>query len=193
MREYQYKILENMPYQEYLDFYKDNLNDLRNTDNYLWYEGLEEKKWQSLNILPNNPLYKKIENFYKPLGFDITHIQYFKTVARYGFVPIHIDHGVNGVVRRAAINIPIQAEGIDQYFIMGTEELQPNPEAGGKSLKYHYIPEVCSFYNSRKPWVLNTQIPHGFANWSDKDRIILSVGFMQDYDFVVERLPKEWF
>ena len=49
------------------------------------------------------------------------------------------------------------------------------------------------YYNLEKPVLFSTKTPHGFANNSDRPRILLSVTFDLTYEQMLNILPEEWF
>lgn len=185
-----YAILNNMPYQDLIQFWEKDRNNLKDLNLFLWYDELNERPWKSLNIKESHPIHDIIQRLFLDIGVTTTFIQYMITVANHGMEEkLHIDMPL----RKTAINIPIQIQERSQFFLMGnSKDLVPYNNTQGTP-KFYYQPEKCSFYNSRKPWVFNTQEPHSFANYAPEDRVLLSISIEEDYDTVLKALPKEWF
>lgn len=111
----------------------------------------------------------------------IKNIKFFKTVAK-GHVSPHCDS------RNCAINIPIQTDK-NSYTVFYEEKDDfetPEVEIDGenkntKAKRFKNIPS-CGWIFLDQPLCLNTNLPHGVINKSDKDRILLSISFIEKYD-----------
>jgi len=119
----------------------------------------------------NHPLYDLIKF---PIPYH--EILYLRNPPKVGLGTPHVD-GKRG----CAFNIPIQVDFNSSLIYTAREECTRLPKS--KRL-YHYEPEKYDFYNLRQPALINTQNPHGGANFADTYRILLSVSFLESYDFV---------
>lgn len=121
-------------------------------------------------------------------AFECASIVYLRSMPRAGMGPIHIDSN-----RGCALNIPIRLDTKNSFCFVANEECTerlpfPNEPISVGSKRYEYEPEKYSYFNVRKPCLLNTKMPHGFANYSDHERVLLSVSFSQPYDEVLKML-----
>lgn len=187
-----YRILWNMPYHNLILPWEKDKNELRNKDLYYWREVLETRPWKSVGMKPTHPVHKMVENIFLPLGLTLGPTQYMITVAGVNMDMLHTDPPIRG----AAINIPIEIEETMQFFLAGNAEdltEAPGTKSENALTKFKYEPEKCSFFNSRAPWIFNTQKPHAFANYAKTDRVVMSISILEDYDTALGLIPKEWF
>jgi len=111
----------------------------------------------------------------------IENIKFFKTPAR-GSVTAHCDK------RNVAINIPVQTDDLSYtlFYEDSNDFYSPQIEVKGKTsiTKAKKIKNAVSFDHLVLNQVicLNTSLPHGVENNSDKDRVILSISFKEKYD-----------
>lgn len=113
---------------------------------------------------------------------------YLRSLPRAGLGPVHIDSK-----RQCALNIPIQVDLDSSFFFVANQECterEPyeNEPVNVGSKRYIYEPEKYNYYNLREPCLLDTKTPHGFANFANTERILLSIGFLESYDTVLTHL-----
>lgn len=125
----------------------------------------------------------------------IIHATYMIGEAKIGISPPHADK------RPTTINIPIEVDFNKSFFYSSNKNASYYEGMINNLRKYH---EYCSSleynesdyikYNVEKPLIANTNIPHGWANFSDNRRVLLSLSFSNtQYKDVLSRIPKEWF
>jgi len=113
---------------------------------------------------------------------------YLRSFPRSGLSPVHID-----VSRACALNIPIEVDPNDSFCFIANKPCTERPFheneiANEKAKRYLYEPENYDYYNLRNPCLLNTKVPHGFANFADTERVLLSISFIDPYEEVLKRL-----
>ena len=183
-----YRILENMPYEHIQKFWERD-GKILNTDLFDHTDYMVEKTWQCITLNKEHELHKIIKDMFEPLGLEVGLLLYMICDARLGMDKIHEDKDWRG----SAINIPIQIEEEQQFFLMGSEECTPAPRSPSGAPKFLYEPEKCAFYNARRPYMFNSRKPHGFANYADTERVVLSISFQNLFDDALKLIPKEWF
>ena len=115
----------------------------------------------------------------------------------------HLDRG-----RWSAMNIPIDMDHDNSYFMTGKTHLlkvykkkehlnyetshQLERELGPRGFFYEEEGKF-DYYNLEKPVLFSTKTPHGFANNSDRSRVLCSVTFDAKYEQMINILPPEWF
>lgn len=115
----------------------------------------------------------------------------------------HLDRG-----RWSAMNIPIEMDHENSYFLTGKTHLLKtykikehlNYQKGhtvdnlkGPTGFFYEEEGKFDYYNLEKPVLFSTKTPHGFANNSDKPRVLLSVTFQYTYEQMLNILPLDWF
>ena len=118
----------------------------------------------------------------------------------------HLDRG-----RWSAMNIPIDIDHDNSYFLTGKTHLlsvydrktwlDKDESAHGHKVKNTHGPTgffkeeegKFDYYNLEKPVLFSTKTPHGFANNSDRSRVLCSVTFDLTYEQMMNILPPEWF
>ena len=201
MKNYDYTILNKFPVtmiDEIQAFYESNKEDINNDGPYeTTVFGNDPNSYNRME--PDHPLVDPIKKTLARFPISMTAI--FITAPRYGLADIHTDY-----IRHAVINIPAKVDLKNSLFMMGNETCnafpiseddlnRKRPEVSSDRpppKRYPYEPEKYSVYNLEKPVLFNPQIPHGFANWSDEERAILSVTLDCTYKEALELLPKEW-
>lgn len=191
-----YKILNNFPTSltnTVKTFYIENRETINEDGPYAVWVPEDDNRCVFNRMHPQHPLMEPIRDTLSDLPVFAASI--FINPARSGLGPFHIDPK-----RHAAINIAIKVDLKNSLFFMGEEEtcieMEP-PESEVKGLgpgakRYPYEPEKYAVYNLEKPIILNPQVAHGAANWSDEERAILSVTLDCTYKEALSLLPKEW-
>ena len=143
-------------------------------------------KYQDYVVIKgNHPLQSLIK-------FPVDHfsILYLRSLPAAGLGPVHIDSN-----RGCALNIPISVDPNDsfcftaKYDVECTERPFHSDEVGNpESKRYLYEPEKYDYYNVRESCLVNTKATHGFANFAETERVLLSVSFSQPYDEVLRML-----
>ena len=134
-------------------------------------------------IKPGHPLYDIIN-----LPVDYVSLTYLRSLPRAGLGPVHIDSN-----RGCALNIPIQVDFDNSFCFVANEECTERdpyefePVSPG-SKRYLYEPEKYQYYNVRKPCLLNTKKPHGFANFADTERVLLSISFTESFNSIMSNI-----
>ena len=126
---------------------------------------------------PNHSLYDLIKF---PIPYH--EILYIRNRPRVGIGPVHLDSK-----RGCALNIPIEVNIKSSFIFAAREECSIMPGTG-TTRHYFYEPEKYDFYNLRHPALINTQNPHGGANFADTHRVLLSVSFLEPYDYVTSHI-----
>jgi len=145
-------------------------------------------------IIPNsNHKLNEIVNQFLPINHS--GIMYSRNLPKCGLSPVHIDSNIN---RGCAINIPLNVDLNWSFFFIGPENCTERPIVEGEQInsgskRYEYEPEKYQYYNLKKPILLDTKKPHGFANFAETDRVILSISFSENYEYILDNLPKDWF
>ena len=182
-----FKILSNFPetlLQTVKSFWEIDCHNLKDSNRFKYYRPDEYQDY--IVLKRNHALYDKF-------NLLCSGMVYLKSDPRAGLGPIHIDSG-----RGCAINIPIQVDlNNSHFFVANTEcterDFFDKEVISPGSKRYEYEPEKYSYYNLRQACILNTKQPHGFANYSDSERILLSISFSESYEDVIKNLPNEWF
>ena len=184
-------ILENFP--------EDLLQELKD----IWQEG---EWYKELEASPGNMWHHCLREHhpvYANLPEEAKTLQYYSNPPHSGNGP-HLDRG-----RWSAMNIPIDVDHDNSYFLTGKTHLLKGYERKRYLDQYKDGHEVKStngpvgffreekdkfdYYNLEKPVLFSTKTPHGFANNSDRPRILLSITFNQTYEQMIHILPEEWF
>ena len=104
--------------------------------------------------------------------------------------------------RQTTINIPIEVDFDNSFFYITNNDAVHYEEHMKDFRKYQceYWPtlrynETDYFkYNVEKPIIANVNVPHGWANYSDKRRVLLGLTFRDtQYSDALSSIPKEWF
>jgi len=154
----------------------DRLN-LEDKTKFIYYPENDFQDYAVLN--PNHILYDLIK-----FSVPYSALVYLRNPPRSGLGPVHIDSK-----RECALNIPVQVNPNDSFCFVAREECTERPHYEGENVhegskRYYYEPEKYDYYNVRQPCLLNTRIPHGFANFADTPRVLLSVCFYEPYDII---------
>lgn len=160
-----YEVLHNFP-EELLNYFKIYWKENKDS-----VEIIQRFIYKRADYLPN------VKNV---LNLEYNDITALIGPANIGITEPHIDSS-----RLVAMSIPIDVDLKNSFFYtdkVGKEE-------------WVYVEEDCDHYNLEKPCIVNTKVPHGYANFADTDRVILSVTFGEHvtYEELLERLPREWF
>jgi hypothetical protein len=156
-------------------------DDIKNPDRFM-YSRFDDH--QDLVLLKKDHL---LFNLIK-LPIEPVFLFYVRNPPRSGLGPVHID-GNNG--RTCVLNIPIKINLDESFFFVIKEgetatERPPNPgeivNKGGR--RYLYEPEKYDYHNLKKSCILNSKIPHGFANFANEERVILSICFDKPFDVI---------
>ena len=191
MRKMNFKILENFS-KEIIDAAKYHWeldrNFLRDESRFKFFRLDEYQDY--VVIKGDHPLQKLVK-------FPIEHfsIIYLRSLPKAGLGPVHIDSN-----RGCALNIPISVDPNDSFCFTAksgvkcTERPFYHDEIGNpESKRYLYEPEKYDYYNVRETCLLNTKVTHGFANFAETERVLLSISFKESYEDVVDMLSKDWF
>lgn len=190
-----FEILNNFPISfinEAREFYELDKNNIDDDNNYSTWIPVDDDRCSFHSLETGHSL---LEPLMKTFGeFPIYFAMILIGRARCGLGPVHIDPK-----RHAVVNIPIQVDIFNSLFFMGDEsclEIEP-PESEKRGLRpgakrFAYEPEKYEIYNLDKPVMFDAQIPHCWANWSDEERVILSVTLDCDYKEALNLIPKEW-
>ena len=189
MTEYNYKILQNMPFDDIKSHWESDKDNLDDPHMFWEHPGIVVKTWRLIYLLEPHPLTNIIKNMFAQYGLSVYEMTYMISEARLGMDKIHIDPEH----RLSAINIPIQIEEEHQFFLQCTDECIETVRTASGAPKFLYEPEKCAFYNSKRPFVFDPLKPHGFANYADTERVVLSITLETPYSEVIDILPKEWF
>ena len=177
----QYKIVPINPnlHKTIIDHWeKDKLN-LKDESNFRYVPDDGYHHFWKLNN--NHPLYDLI-------NFPIPYYEliYMRNNPKVGMGPVHIDANRKQAaqyIRSCALNIPIQVNLKSSLIFTAKKDCECTKLPKYDNL-YYYEPEKYDFYNLRQPALINTQNPHGGANFADTHRVLLSVSFLESYDFV---------
>lgn len=148
-------------------------------------------EWASYGVYKNNSLHtqyvsmdntviKTILNQFKDYSI-IENIKFFKTLAK-GEIHSHTDK------RKVAINIPVIVDNTSYtVFYEQTDTFEtPKINVGDKvqdvNAKKFKKGKVVERVYLNKAICLNTNVPHGVINEGDKDRVILSISFKNQFD-----------
>lgn len=113
-----------------------------------------------------------------------------------GLGPVHTDGS-----RFGCLNFPIKVDLDNSAFFTAREGSNPTirpPHIGEPinkdALRFFYEPEKYLYYNIRKPICISTKVAHGAYNYSDDERILLSLAFpdLESYEDILDQVPKEW-
>jgi len=117
-------------------------------------------------------------------------IVYLRSLPRAGLGPVHIDSN-----RGCALNIPISVDPNDSFCFTAKYDVEcterpfhPNEIVNPESKRYLYEPEKYDYYNVRESCLLNTKATHGFANFAETERVLLSVSFKSSFEDVLRNL-----
>ena len=182
------------------NFPQDLLQELKD----IWIEGnWTEEKEASKNAMYHHCLredHPVFANFPK----EARTLEYYSNPPNTSNGP-HLDRG-----RWSAMNIPIDMDHDNSYFMTGKTHLLKHYERKtwldkdpqhGHQVKSTQGPvgffredkDKFDYYNLEKPVLFSTKTPHGFANNSDRPRILLSVTFDLTFEQMLNILPAEWF
>lgn len=116
------------------------------------------------------------------------------TAPNAGHQTMHTD-----VHRRTILNIPIVVDTDYSIFYIGNDEdvteieLERGAHHSVGARRFLYEPEKLKYYNLKNPVVFDCTLPHGFANWSNEERVILSIALDGKYEDIVPNINKELF
>lgn len=160
-----YEHLYNFP-QEIVDFLFDEYHKVFSKDEDRYTENPERHddailryKGQELDI-PGYP--------------ELNWLSFFNTIPNGGMSVIHHDLG-----RNFCINIPLQVHPEKGAFLCLKEGLWGTKVTKDDIINgsdYEYVPEYYENVAITVPTFINNSHPHGFMNFDDKWRIMLSVG-----------------
>lgn len=185
-----FTILENFP-DELLQKLKD-----------IWYEGDWYKELEASPGAMWHHCLRASHPIFSEFPEETRTLEYYSNPPHAANGP-HLDRG-----RWSAMNIPIEMDHENSYFMTGkTHLLKTYKRKGHLDYKdghkvdntkgptgFFYEEEgKFDYYNLEKPVLFSTKTPHGFANKSDKPRVLLSVTFDLTYEQMLNILPPEWF
>jgi hypothetical protein len=185
-----FTILENFP--------QDLLDELKA----IWYEGDWKREIEASpgsmwhhHLRASHPIFERFPE-------ETRTLEYYSNPPHCGNGP-HLDRG-----RWSAMNIPIEMDHENSYFFAGKTHLLKGYTRKRHLDQYKDGHKVNStgpigffkeeegkfdYYNLEKPVLFSTKTPHGFANNSDRPRVLLSATFNLTYEQMLNILPEEWF
>ena len=137
---------------------------------------------------------KELESFKREMNIpNITHGGYYVGAGHQ-----HLETHIDG--RPTSLNIPIELD-LDNSFFYSSK----NPESYYAELRKDlyklqkycasrpYNDEQFEKYNVETPILINTHVPHGMMNFSDKRRVLFGITFKDTkYEDVLKTIPTEW-
>lgn len=171
------------------DFWTEDQHHVKTDSDKFFFDHVDETQ-DSIII---NPVHKLYDIFDDVLPINYKSMLYLRSFPYVGVTPVHSDWN-----RKASLMIAIEVDFNDShFFIGGEEECTKRPHEDWEdvyegSQRFKYEPEKYHFYNYLNPCVFNAKKAHGFANYAMTQRVVLSVSFDEEYDYVSEALHKEW-
>lgn len=174
--------------QEFLDVIKKEWqlakNDLKNSAHFHYVFADESQDFAAINR--SHKLHDIVKSF---ISVPYDNIVFLINNPHGGLGPVHIDAN-----RGCAINIPVELDLINSCFFIANQECTERPISETEGMantgtrRYLYEPHKYDYYNSREAVLMNNKKTHGFFNYSDKPRVLFSIGFNSPYDEVLEKL-----
>lgn len=175
----QFKIvpIDKELHKKIIDSWEIDKDHLKDKSKFTYYP---ENDFQDYAVLNAN------HHLHELIKFPVPHyaLVYLRNPPRAGLGPVHIDSK-----RECALNIPIEVDPNNSFCFAAREECTERPHYPGENVhlgskRYYYEPEKYDYYNVREPCLLNTRNPHGFANFADTPRVLLSVCFSEPYEII---------
>jgi len=151
-----------------------------NQNEWAVYGTHKDKSLHTQYISLDNDVIKNIIKQFKDQSI-IKNIKFFKTLSN-GEVTPHTDK------RNVAINIPVIVDdnSYTSFYKQKDEFETPTITVGNKTqnvnAKKFIKGEILETVYLKQAICLNTAVPHGVTNKGNKDRVILSISFKDDYD-----------
>ena len=151
-----------------------------NQNEWAVYGTHKDKSLHTQYISLDNDVIKNIIKQFKDQSI-IENIKFFKTLSN-GEVTPHTDK------RNVAINIPVIVDdnSYTSFYKQKDEFETPTITVGNKTqnvnAKKFIKGEILETVYLKQAICLNTAVPHGVTNKGNKDRVILSISFKDDYD-----------
>jgi hypothetical protein len=172
-------------HKKIIDCWEEDKNQL--FDNNRFIDGRFDVYQDLAMINPGHALFDLIK-----LPVPYASLFYLRNPPRSGVGPVHID-GNN--IRTCVLNIPIYVNLDESFFFVikdgetATERVgKPGEIVNNGGKRYEYEPKKYDYHNLKDPCILNSKIPHGFANFADTERVILSICFDKTFEFVKSKL-----
>lgn len=187
-----FKILHNTP-QDFIDFcvnlWKTTKDQAMNGEG--GHEIYVDDHVEKMIAFNNEELNARFEKIF---GLKAWGSMWLTSHANVGQLPVHIDSD-----RPVGLNIPISVDLNNSCFYMSNQEctrrdlypeeyLNCNPE---KAVRFEYEPERYDWYNVEKPVLLNAWAAHGYFNYADEIRVMLSISVEGLYEEVLAKLNPE--
>jgi|TARA_R110001592_G_scaffold61672_11_gene188356 hypothetical protein len=191
-----FKILENFPDKLLKDIQKQWYGFPQHPLGDAYHKRYAADEYQDyIFINKPHPLYDILFEYF---NCDM-YLTYLRNKPRSGNGPVHTDSK-----REACINIPIEVDLLNSSFYMARMHYKeptvrkPNEDepVNEGALRFEWEPEKYLFYNLKKPILFSTKQAHGAYNYSDNERVLLSVTFkneVRDFQSVMNIIPKDWF
>jgi hypothetical protein len=151
-----------------------------NRNEWAVYGTHKDKSLHTQYVSLDNDVIKNIIKQFKDQSI-IENIKFFKTLSN-GEVTPHTDK------RNVAINIPIIVDdnSYTSFYEQKNNYETPTITVGNKTqdvnAKKFVKGQILETVYLKQALCLNTAVPHGVTNKGNKDRVILSISFKDDYD-----------